>query len=359
LLVAQPTTEGVAVCVRDLAAAGVDAGWDVTVACGASGDLPGWVEAAGARWERLEMARPPRPTDASAVARLRPLLRATDLVHLHSSKAGAVGRIALATLPRRDRPPCAFTPHAWSWWVGGPLEPLYRTFERWAAGRADAIVAVSEEEQVEGADALGRRGGVIRLIENGVDIERFHPRHQAGARGDAPRIACIGRLSRQKGQDVAVAALAMARDRRARLRLIGDGAGDVRASLAEQAAALGVAARVEFAGSVANTAPEYAAADVVIVPSRWDGMSLALLEAMAAGCAIVAADVAGASVLDGAGVLVPPDDATALAAAIDQLLGDPAERARLGDRARALAVERFDARLSAKRTLALWEELAG
>jgi glycosyltransferase involved in cell wall biosynthesis len=114
---------------------------------------------------------------------------------------------------------------------------------------------------------------------------------------------------------------------------------------------------VTFAGHVADPRPELAAADVVIVPSRWDGLSLSLLEAMAAGAAIVATRVSGSSAVDGAGVIVAPEDPRALAEGIDRLLADPAERDRLGKAARARAVEQFDVRHTTARTLMLWDEV--
>ena len=356
LLVSQPVTDGVAVCVRDLAAAGVAAGVDVTVACPAGGDLPGWATGAGASWERVDMGRAPAPGDAAAAARVRRLAADRDVVHLHSSKAGAVGRLALAATPRGRRPGSAFTPHGWSWLVGGRLAPAYRAAERALAGVTDTVVCVSGDELDGGRAVLGRAAARARVIENGVDVERFSPGGEAAARDGDPLLVCVGRLARQKGQDVAVDALARMADRRARLRLVGTG--PEAAAVADRAAAAGVADRVELVGAVPDPAPHLRAADVVLVPSRWDGLSLALLEAMAAGAAVVATRVSGASVLDGVGLLVPPDDPGALAAAADRLLAHPDERARLGAAARARAVERFDVRRSVAATLDLWRELA-
>src|SRR5580658_3887330 len=128
LIVSQVTVDGVAVCVRELVQAAVGAGYQVTVACPAAGHLSAWVRQRGAAWERLEMRRAPHPSDILAVMRLRRLARTHDLVHLHSSKAGVAGRLAVASLGPR-RPPVVFTPHGWSWLVGGRLAPLYRWTE--------------------------------------------------------------------------------------------------------------------------------------------------------------------------------------------------------------------------------------
>ena len=96
------------------------------------------------------MRRSPHPGDLLAVLRIRKLVREHALVHLHSSKAGAVGRLALASLGRR-RPPSVFTPHGWSWLVGGRLAPVYRLLERLMLPVTTAVVAVSEEERSHGA----------------------------------------------------------------------------------------------------------------------------------------------------------------------------------------------------------------
>src|SRR5687768_9149078 len=93
LHISQPTSGGVAVCVRDLARMGVEAGLDVTVACPAGGELSGWVQDVGARWRPIALDRSPQLGDLLRAVRMRTLLRSADVVHLHSSKAGALGRL--------------------------------------------------------------------------------------------------------------------------------------------------------------------------------------------------------------------------------------------------------------------------
>ena len=354
LMVSQPTTEGVAVCVRELARAAVSVGYDVTVACPGTGQLAGWAAEHGARWERLEMRRSPHPSDICAFTRLRELVRGHALVHLHSSKAGALGRLALASLGRR-RPPSVFTPHGWSWLVGGWQAPIYRLVERALLPVTSAVLAVSDEERASGQAALAPGQDSILVNPNGVDPARFRPDGPRTARSADPLVLDVGRLSHQRGPDIAVAALALMRTPSVRLRLVGDGPD--RAGIERQAATLGVADRVELAGRRPDTAPDIRAADVVVVPARYDGMALVTLEAMACGAAIVATRVAGSSCLDGAGILVPPEDPASLAEAVDTLLAMPGERKRLGSAARAQAVERYPVERSVEHTLALWQEL--
>jgi glycosyltransferase involved in cell wall biosynthesis len=354
LIVCQATAGGVAVCVRDLVGAAVGRGYYVTVACPSEGELATLVQDQGAVWERLEMRRSPHPSDIIAAARVRRLAQSHSLVHLHSSKAGAVGRLALASLGRR-RPPSVFTPHGWSWLVGGWLAPVYRLIERMMLALTSAVVAVSEEERSSGQAALGPLAARIQVNVNGVDVSRFRPQGLVAPRTDDPLVVSVGRLCHQRAPDIAVAALALMRTPAVRLRLVGDGKD--RTGIEDQARASSLADRVEMAGFRPDPAPDFRAADVVIVPSRYDGMALVLLEAMACGAAIVATRVAGASALDGAGIVVPAEDPQSIADAVDALLDDPDRRRLLGCAARTRVVDQYSLQRSLDGTLGLWREL--
>jgi glycosyltransferase involved in cell wall biosynthesis len=359
LIVSQSVDYGVAIYVRQLTQTAVAAGHAVTVVSpgSARGPLQAWVEAAGARHRALDMARSPSIRDPFDVLTLRGLARGRDVVHLHSSKASALGRVAARSIGRRDRPVVVMTPHYWSWLVGGRWSGLYRWIERALAGWCDAIVAVSEREATEGRIVLGADAPVL-LLPNGVDRARFSPDGPRAERvGGSQLIVCVGRLSEQKGQDVAVRALALVADRTARLRFVGgESSHGERIRLERIATSLGVMDRIEWRGPVDDTAPEYRAADIVIAPSRWEGMSLALLEAMSSGAAIVATDVSGAEAAGDAAVIVPPEDPTALAAGIDSLLRDPARRRELGRAARARSAS-FDLASTMGGNLQLWSDL--
>lgn len=360
LIVSQPASYGVAVYVRHLTEAAVASGHSVTVACpGASrGPLAGWIEAAGARHQVLNMAREPALRDAFDLWAIRRIARDHDVVHLHSSKAAALGRVAVTSLGR-SRPAIVVTPHYWSWMVGGKLAGLYRWIERILARSCDVIVAVSERDAAVGRAVLGAAADRITVIHNGVDRAAFTPEGARADRPDAsPLITCVGRLSEQKGQDVAIRSLARLRDTAAQLRLVGDeSAIGTRARLEAIATSLGVADRIQWRGPVADTAAEFRAADLVIAPSRWEGMSLVFLEAMACGAPMIVTDVAGSEVVQGVGVVVPPNDPDRLAEAIDGLLEDEARRRRLGVSARERSAS-YDLASTLRRNLDLWSRLA-
>ncbi len=359
LIVSQPVDYGVAVYVRQLTESAVAAGHDVTVACPAADEgLPRWIQDAGARHEPLQMVRLPSVRDAFDVWTLRRLARGRDVVHLHSSKAGALGRVAAMSLGRR-RPAIVFTPHFWSWLVGGRLAGLYCWIEGVLARCCDVIVAVSEREAAEGRVVLGAGGNRVMVIHNGVDRAHFCPQGQQADRAPgSPLVTCVGRFSEQKGQDVAIRAISLLRHRTARLRLVGvESQRGLTEHLRALAASLGVADRIEWRGHVADSAPELRAADMVIAPSRWEGMSLAILEAMACGAPLVVTDVQGSEVVQGAGLIVPPDDPGALAEAIDALISNKDRRLRLGAAARARSAS-YDLASSMRGNLELWSRLA-
>ena len=185
----------------------------------------------------------------------------------------------------------------------------------------------------------------ITVIPNGVDPERFETATPHGH--SRPYLLAVGRLTRQKGFDVLLDALprvpAVARGR-ADLLVAGDGP-DLEA-LRSRAAALGLDGNVLFLGAMdaERLVSLYHGARLVAVPSRWEGLPLVCLEAMASGRPVVATTVDGipdAVVDEETGLLVPPERSDALAAAITRLLDDPARASRLGDAGRTRARMHF------------------
>ncbi len=336
LHVAQPVDAGVARCVTDDVLAQRAAGLDARVACPPSGPLNDWLrDAPRVPWEAT---RSPGPSVPAETRRLARIVREVDpgVVHLHSSKAGLAGRLAV-----RGRRATVFQPHAWSFSaVTGPVRTASLAWERYGARWADVVVCVSAAECAEG-EAAGIRARRWEVVPNGVDLTAYAPSSRAEARarlglGDGPLVVCVGRLSRQKGQDVLVEAM---RDVDADLVLVGDGPEPPPP-----------ADRVTLVGRRDDVADWYAAADVVAVPSRWEGMALTALEALACDRPVVATDVAGMREALGDEPLVPVEDAAALAQAITRRLRDPGS----GWRERA---ERFDLRRTTAAITALYGSL--
>lgn len=207
----------------------------------------------------------------------------------------------------------------------------------------DANIALDEVMEGELLQAGFPRERVLRMV-NGIQAERFARRAAPDAAKAALGLAgktvllYVGRLAPQKALPDLLTALDAARRARPELHLVLLGQGEERAALEARTAELGLKECVSFAGNVGDVQPYLDAADLFVLPSLTEGISNALLEAMAAGLACLATAVGGTpEVLDGGacGTLVPAGRPELLQAEIERLAGDPAERARLGAAARA------------------------
>lgn len=365
----QPVEGGVPRVVTDLVRAQVHEGIRAVVACPPGNGLSRALTAAGAEVLGWRAGRAPGPALAAETLSAARLIAASnpDLVHAHSAKAGLAARLAV-----RGRIPTVFQPHAWSFEaVGGTTARLALVWERYAARWTERILCVSEAERGAGeAAGIAARWAVIR---NGVDLSEFRTGHDAGAGpellpgslppparsgGRGPLVVCVGRLCPQKGQDVLLRAWPEITGAvpGARLVLVGDGPD--RARLTELAPD-----GVLFTGTVGHAGDWLRAADVVVLPSRWEGMALSPLEAMACGRPVVLSDVGGARESLPPGhhrhALVPPDDPRALAAAVTRLLGDRRLRDTLGRQAAAHVRANFDVRHTAGAVSELYRQLLG
>ena len=298
------------------------------------------VAAVSSSFVPVEIADRPRPArDAAAILRLRRLLgRARpDVVHAHGLRAGAVAALALTPAPRRA-PALAVTVHN-APPAGAAAGVIYPVLERIVARRADAVLAVS-------ADLAGRmqrcgaRDVSLAIVPAPAPAppsaaEIGQARADIGAAG-APVILAAG-LAEQKGLAGLLAAAAGWQDRDPRPLLVIASSGPLAGPLAGQARALGVAVR--FLGQRGDVPALLAAADVVVVPSHWEGQPLIVQEALRAGAPLVASRVGGIPDLTGedAALLVPPRDNGKLAAAVLSVLGDQALARGLGAAALARA----------------------
>ena len=287
--------------------------------------------------------RRPHPGDTRSWVTLQRLAGRADVVHVHSSKAGFIGRLASFLHGRGQS--CLFSPHGWSFWAARGLESrFYVRLERMAAHWCRTIVALSGDERDAGlAERIGRPEQ-YRVIPNGVRLERFSlPREPV--RG---RILMVGRLAPPKRPDLALQALASVRDTipEAELHLVGDG--PLRAGAEALTAQLGLDGAVRFLGTREDVPELLATAECALLASDYEGCPLAVVEAMAAGLPVVATDAGGTGELvepGRTGELGPRGDAQGLAVALGHVLGDPARAAELGAEGRKVA----EARLSLER----------
>ncbi len=334
LHVSQSVEYGLKRYLTELVTAQADRGWTVALATSPDPELRSRCAALGVEVHHWSARRSPGPSVAAELWSLRRVIAAVrpDVVHLHSSKAGLVGRLAM-----RGRRPTIFSPHAWSFLHAGTLmQRASLAWERLGARWVDVILCVSEAERTRGLGA--GIDATYRVVPNAVDLERFPAartpdRAAARARlglGAGPLAVCVGRLVAQKGQDLLVSAWEDVRKRlpEAKVALVGDG--ELRDALE--------GAGVLLVGHSDDVRSWLLAADVVVQPSRWEGMSLLVLEAIASGRSVVVTDVEGMREAVGegpeaAGAVVPLDDQVALVSAIVERLENPAVRDREEQRA--------------------------
>lgn len=340
----------------------VENGWQPTVACDPESMLAESVVERGGRVEPWKAQRSPMSGVRAEMDALRGILERTspDVVHLHSSKAGLVGRLLL-----RGSRPTVFQPHAWSFQASrGVSRALAIAWERWAQRWTDVTICVSRAEE-----ATGRQFGIraaTAMLPNSVDAARFRAlptdvaraalRTAMGFSPDRPMAVCVGRLCEQKGQDLLLAAWPRVLDivPSAQLVLVGDG--PARDQLESQRVA-----NVVFAGAAAEPAGWFQIADVVVLPSRWEGQALVILEAMSCAVPIVASDIAPnvETLPHDAGATVPVDQPDVLAAAIvKRLQADADERASEGSRGRKQVQELHDRDRLATRLTEIWGAVA-
>src|SRR6478672_10401101 len=290
LLVATQAVEtGVPIHVRELLDGLTETSVEIDVACPQDALL--WRALEGRQRVSLHPlagARRPAPSDLGDLRHLMQLASRATVIHLHSAKAGFLGR--LAAMLRRRNEACLFTPHAWSFWAfSGPEAAVYRRLERLAARWCRWIVAVSEDERAAGLEAGVGKSENYRLIYNGVDAARFDlARSPAGG-----RILFVGRLSAQKRPDLAVRVLERVRRRQPAAELHLVGGGDDEGAVRRLAGELGLAEAVRFLGRREDIPELLSRADCLLLTSDYESCPITVLEAMAASVPVVATSVGG------------------------------------------------------------------
>jgi glycosyltransferase involved in cell wall biosynthesis len=344
LHVAQPVEGGTAVVAANLLSDQLDRGWQPVIACPPEGML--WQAAGqlGAQRRTWQSTRSPGPATLGEIKRLRAIIAeiGPDVIHLHSSKAGLAGRLAV-----RGSIPTVFQPHLWSFQADeGITSRPSKLWERRAARWTDVFVCVSDEELSDGR-AAGIAGEAV-IVRNGVDTNTIRP---AGDRvalrerlGLPPGllVVCVARLTPLKGHDLLLTAWPEVTGSvpDAVLALVGDGP---LLDELKQSHPVADGDSVRWLGHRPDATDYLAAADVVVVPSRAEGMALVPLEALATGTPVVAFETGGIGQSVGdAGVVLRVGDVDGLARELVLRLKDPTRRADEGARARSRAVQYFD-----------------
>ncbi|HEX5533616.1 MAG TPA: glycosyltransferase family 4 protein [Actinomycetales bacterium] len=270
-----------------------------------------------------------------------------DVVHIHTACAPGVTALragALATAGRLRGAHVVVHVHGGlvrNWLTGRPRRALMRA----ALAPADRVVVVSCAVLQALAPIVPHRR--LSLMDNAVD-EAATVREVR--RAGPPRVLFVGNLTPRKGVlELLAASRALTRRGVEHELLIAGGTPDEGVEAEAQVRSAARDSSAQFLGALPRESMPavYRQADVLCLPSWWEAMPLSILEAMAAGLPVIAADVGDVSraVEDGvSGLLVPPRDPLALAGALEQLLGDPEAASRMGAAGRAIVAERFSTR---------------
>jgi glycosyltransferase involved in cell wall biosynthesis/GNAT superfamily N-acetyltransferase len=285
-----------------------------------------------------------------------------EVVHVHSPLPGSVARLAARTTPRSRRPAVVATEHN-RWRTHRlPTRLLNRLTSRWN----QATFAVTDEVRHTMGGSAGKRAVTL---QHGIDVpavataraHRAEVRAELGIADDIPVMATAANFRPQKDYPNLLAAVALLRDRGVRVHLVAVGQGPQEAEVRAECTRLGLDPLVTFTGFRADAVRVLGAADVFTLASQWEGLPVALMEALALGLPVVATAVGGVAEAMHNGddaLLVPPRDATALADALQRVLTDASLRQRLAAAAAARGPE-FDVRVATDRLEHTYLTLSG
>jgi len=347
----------------------LDKEWfEVTIGAPSGGPLEEAAREAGIRFLPIVIGKKlGRGTVSGIAARLSG--NEFDILHTHGGVAGLFGRWA----GRRARiPVVVHTLHGIHYLHY--RNPLLKRFsiiqERHFSRRTDAVIFVSEADLRMGKKFRLAPEAKSRLIRNGVDLggtlkdERAAQRIgnlRASLNLSPPIVGAVARLHRQKGVEFLLDAAGEIRVLHPEARIVVVGGGPLEKSLRRRAAKLGLGRNFLLLGERGDAREILSLFDIFVLPSRWEGLPLALIEAAALGKAIVATDIEGVREVICAGetgLLVPPADPARLAAAVIRLLEDRTLAAKLGERAKREIPPLFTLTGMVEKTQRLYLELA-
>ena len=305
-------------------------------------------------FEQIEMTRAIGRTDLKAIKEVRALIKKynPDIVYAHSSKAGAIARVADIGIKNC----CVYNPHGWAFNMrcSAKKKAMYTAIEKIAAPFCDKIICISEAEKQSALDKKICRKEKLQVIFNGVDIETY----ENGAHGavkrqdlnipeDAFVVGMVGRISQQKAPDVFIKMAKQVKEKVPNAHFIIVGNGDQESDIRKYAADNGFSDSLHITGWVDNPMSYVELFDVACLLSRWEGFGLALPEYMMASKPIVASrvDAIPNIIRDGEnGLLVEVDDDIGASEAVLRLYREDELRNRLVAQGMEDVHNRFNAR---------------
>lgn len=318
-------------------------------------------------FEQIEMTRAIGGNDLKAIKEVRALIKKynPDIVYAHSSKAGAIARVADIGLKNH----CVYNPHGWAFNMrcSAMKKVIYTAIEKIAAPFCDKIICISDAEKQSALDKKICREDKLQVIFNGVDIESYEngvhgavKRKDLNIPEDAFVVGMVGRMSPQKAPDIFVKMAKKVKDVVPNAHFIIVGNGNQEAEIRKYAEENGFADCLHITGWVDNPMSYVELFNVACLLSRWEGFGLALPEYMMAGKPIVASrvDAIPNIIRDGEnGLLVEVDDASGASKAVYELYANDELKDSLIENAYKDVHERFNEKRVAKEHLELVEEL--
>ncbi len=319
-------------------------------------------------FEQIEMTRAIGGNDLKAIKEVRNLIKRynPDIVYAHSSKAGAIARVADIGLKNR----CVYNPHGWAFNMrcSAKKKAMYTVIEKMAAPFCDKIICISDAEKQSALDKKICRDDKLQVIFNGVDIEAY----ENGVHGTVKKkdlnipenafvVGMVGRMSPQKAPDVFVKMAKQVKDEVPNAHLIIVGNGNQEAEIRKYAEDNEFSDSLHITGWVDNPMSYVELFDVACLLSRWEGFGLVLPEYMMAGKPIVASKVDAIPniIRDGEnGLLVEVDDDIGASKAVLRIYREDELRNRLVAQGMEDVHNRFNARRVSEEHAKLFEKYA-
>lgn len=318
-------------------------------------------------FEQVEMTRAIGGNDLKAIGEVRKLIKQykPDIVYAHSSKAGAIARIADIGLKNH----CVYNPHGWAFNMrcSAKKKAVYTAIEKVAAPFCDKIICISNAEKQSALDRKICGEDKLQVIFNGVDIETYDKgihgvieRKDLNIPEDAFVVGMVGRISLQKAPDIFIKVAKQVKDKVKNSHFIIVGSGNQEDEIKKYAKDNGFSDSLHITGWVDNPMSYVELFDVACLLSRWEGFGLALPEYMMAGKPIVASRVdAIPNIIQNGknGLLVEVDDTTGASEAVLRIYHEEELKNRLVKQGIKDVHDRFNARRVSEEHEKLFEKI--
>lgn len=318
-------------------------------------------------FEQVKMDRAIGSNDLKAIGEVRRLIKRynPDIVYAHSSKAGAIARVADIGLKNH----CLYNPHGWAFNMrcSAKKKAMYTAIEKIAAPFCDKIICISDAEKQSALDKKICREDKLQVIFNGVDIEAYEngihgtvKRKDLNIPEDAFVVGMVGRISPQKAPDIFIKMAKHVKDKVSNAHFIIVGNGDQEAEIKKYAKDNDFLDSLHITGWVDNPMSYVELFDVACLLSRWEGFGLVLPEYMMARKPIVASrvDAIPNIICDGEnGLLVEMDDVVGASTAVLKLYLNNNLKSKLIDEGLKTVYKKFDVQRMTRETEKLFEEV--